>query len=80
MGDKVGGMLNPMVPFLRQARAGGQIAALAWRLDEQGTFPAIQQERNGQAITIIERDGYLDAEQLLEAIRQIVREELKAAQ
>ncbi len=51
--------------------------ALVAHLEPDGTFePDAIQVVQGQAVATTRRDQYLDAEDLLTAIRQIVREEL----
>ena len=53
---------------------------LARKLDENGTMPIAQivSTPNGQQ-ALIGRDAYMDAEELLAAFRQIVREEIARA-
>ncbi len=60
-------------------RVGVQPLAIVRALDDQGTFAAASMRigPDGNPQAVIHRDDYLDAEQLLEAIRQVVREELQ---
>lgn len=62
-------------------RIGVQFHALVRRLDETGTMEAsgVVQGPNGP-VPLTERGDYMDATELLEAIRHIVREELAHAQ
>ena len=73
--------LNGPVPILssiKKAKVGAQVAALPRSLDALGMM-------DGEVINgpqgpqpRLSRDQYMDADQLLEAMRQIVREEISA--
>ena len=68
---------GPMV--VGKARSGGPIAGIARKLDEAGTFPVdVVQGPDGQPVTVARRGAFLDAEELLAAFREIVREEIAA--
>lgn len=61
-------------------RAGTGLAAMPLHLDEHGTFEAagVNVGPDGRPVANPGRAAYVDATQLCEMIRQIVREELAA--
>lgn len=64
---------------LGKARVGAQLGAIPRKLDENGTFGVdVMQGADGKPSPKLPREAYLDAEELLAAIREIVREELAA--
>ena len=71
--------INGNIPVLGQPkpRVGAQVQSLVRHLDLDGTFEAagIVNGPTGP-VAAVQRSDYLDAEQLLDAIRQIVRDEL----
>ncbi len=73
-------MENGSVPIIggNEVRVTTGFNALVRKLDERGTFKPkeVRQASNGQPIAIPDRGDYLDATELLNAIRLIVREEL----
>ena len=64
-----------------QPVSGAPFVCFVRRLDEGGSFTPSQRQRlpNGQQVAVPGRDQYLDAEDLLDAVRQVVREEIAAA-
>ncbi len=61
-------------------RIGTNFNALVRRLDPMGTFEAADVVVGPQGpLAVAARSQYLDAEELLAAVRQIVREEIAAA-
>ena len=73
---------NGHVPIIggQKPRLGGGIQALARRMDEQGTFEADRVIATPQGNVVVPaRDAFVDAEELVEMIRQVVREEIRAA-
>lgn len=66
-----------------KVRGSGQIAGIARKLDEHGTFEATGVPLpNGQMAASPNRDAYLDAEELVDeitdSVRMAVRQELAA--
>jgi len=71
------------VPLLGQDKprvGANSIAAFIRKLDENGTFEPEKVVRlpNGQAKVEVGRSNFVDATELCEMIRQVVREELQA--
>ncbi len=66
--------------FGQKPRIGTNMSAFIRSLDADGKFEAdgLVQVGPGQAVPIVNRERYLDANELLQEIRQIVREELAA--
>ena len=71
------------VPILGggKPRSGVAFNALARKLDEGGTFEPAQvvMGPGGQPVGIPHRSDYVDAEELVEMIRAVVREEIAAS-
>jgi len=60
-----------------KAKAGAQCMAIARTLDDEGTFEVnLVSGPNGERIPLSQRSDYMDAHELLEAFRLIVRQEL----
>ena len=60
-----------------KAKMGASVAGLAVALDEDGTFEAdVQRLPDGRMAPLAKRTDFMDATELLERIREIVREEL----
>ena len=74
--------VNGNIPVLGQPkpRVGAQVQSFVRHLDDDGTFEAtgIVNGPSGP-VAAVQRSDYLDAEQLLDAIRAIVREEIATA-
>ena len=68
----------PLLGRQMQARVGAQLGALPRKLDEAGTLTGIVESAGGQARISAPRAAYVDAEELVEMIRQMIREELAA--
>lgn len=61
-------------------RIGAGLAAMPRRLDENGTFEGKAAVQGPNGLTgIPHRENFVDAEELVEMIREVVRQELQAA-
>ena len=72
-----------IIPILggQKVLIGAQLGAMPRSLNELGGIYATKlvQQPNGTVQPVMERGDYVDAEELCEMIRAVVREELKAA-
>jgi hypothetical protein len=79
-GNKVLPMEVPIIgagKALGTAKAGTQCCGLVRKLDENGLMDVkLVSGPNGERMPLLQRSDYLDSNELLEAIRLVVREEL----
>ena len=77
------GQMGGSVPILGQAKVliGAQFGAIARKLNDVGGVYSkkIVRTPDGRQVPVLERGDYVDAEELVEMIRLVVREELRAA-
>jgi len=65
---------------LGKGKVGARLGAIPRHLDADGMMETtVVQDPTGQPQPVMTREMYLDAEELLQAIREVVREELRAA-
>lgn len=64
-----------------KARVGTQLGALPRKLDQDGMLEVdVVRGPNGQPTPATRRSDFMDATELLQAIREVVRDELQKAQ
>ena len=64
---------------LGKGKVGAGLGAIPRHLDAEGMMETtVVQDSTGQPRPVMAREMYLDAEELLQAIREVVREELRA--
>jgi len=84
-GENGDGPISLNVPILGapkvlgKGKVGAGLGAIPRHLDAEGMMETtVVQDSTGQPRPVMTREMYLDAEELLQAIREVVREELRA--